>query len=55
MCMGWGWYIQNDMQLFVVSILLLFVYSKSPKISKLLTLLLTLGSLIWTFVWTYKE
>lgn len=53
MCMGWGWYIQNDMQLFVVSILLLFVYTKSSLISKLLTLLLTLASLIWTFIWTY--
>lgn len=29
MCMGWGWYIQNDMQLFVFCILILLIYSKS--------------------------
>ena len=27
--MGWGWYIQNDMQLFIYCILILLVYSKS--------------------------
>lgn len=28
-CMGWGWYLQNDMQMFVYSIFLLLIYSKS--------------------------
>lgn len=29
MCMGWGWYIQNDMQLFVLCLLILMIYSKN--------------------------
>lgn len=29
MCMGWGWYIQNDMQIFIFSLLILLIYTKS--------------------------
>lgn len=29
MCMGWGWYLQTDMQLFVYCIFILLIYSKS--------------------------
>ena len=28
-CMLWGWYLQNDMQMFVYSLFLLLIYSKS--------------------------
>lgn len=29
MCMGWGWYLQNDLQLFLLSMLILLVYRRS--------------------------
>lgn len=29
MCLGWGWYLQNDMQIFIVSMLYIFVYAKN--------------------------
>lgn len=54
-CMGWGWYLQNDMQLFLVSLILLFVYSIKPIVSKILIGLLSLGAIIFTYVWTYDH
>jgi hypothetical protein len=27
--MGWGWYLQNDMQIFVFSMLFVFLYTKN--------------------------
>jgi hypothetical protein len=29
MCMGWGWYLQNDMQIFIVSMFFIFLYTKN--------------------------
>lgn len=29
MCMQWGWYLQNDMQLFIFCMVILAIYSKS--------------------------
>ena len=29
MCMGWGWYLQNDMQMFIYSMLILVIYNSS--------------------------
>lgn len=28
MCMGWGWYLQNDMQIFVFSLVFILLYTK---------------------------
>ena len=53
--MGWGWYLQNDIQLFILSMALLLVYSIKPIICKGLIGLLTVLSLIFTFVWTYQN
>lgn len=53
MCMGWGWSLQSDIQLFLLSIGLMMVYSKYPFMSKTLILFLTGASLLWTFIWTY--
>ena len=50
MCMGWGWYLQNDMQIFIVSMLFLFIYSQSKFASKLSLPILSLLSLILNFV-----
>ena len=29
MCMAWGWYLQNDMQIFVFSLFFIFLYMKN--------------------------
>lgn len=29
MCMGWGWYLQNDMQIFAFSLIFILLYSKN--------------------------
>ena len=31
MCMGWGWYLQNDMQIFIASIPILYLYNTKRK------------------------
>ncbi len=50
MCMGWGWYLQNDMQIFILSIPILFLYSRNRKASFILIQVLILLSLIYNFV-----
>ena len=50
MCMGWGWYLQNDMQIFIFSIPILFVYSRHRKVSFIIIQLLILLSLIYNFI-----
>jgi hypothetical protein len=50
MCMGWGWYLQNDMQIFIFSIPILYLYCRNRKISFALIGLLTTLSLIFNFV-----
>ncbi len=52
-CMGWGWYLQNDMQLFIISLFFLFIYALKPLLSKILILLAIIASCIFTFVWTF--
>jgi hypothetical protein len=49
MCMGWGWYLQNDMQIFILSIPLLFLYSRSRMGAYLLIQALIGGSLAYNF------
>jgi len=51
-CMGWGWYLQNDIQLFVSSIILLFMYSLNKTLTKILICFLTAASLAYTFAYT---
>lgn len=54
-CMGWGWYLQNDMQLFGLSMGLLFMYSFKPLASKICIVVITLGSLIFTYSYTFRN
>ena len=49
MCMGWGWYLQNDMQIFIASIPLLFLYSKKRNYAFITIGVLILFSLIYNF------
>jgi len=54
-CMAWGWYLQNDMQLFIFSIGLLIIYKYKPLIMKIVVWPLIIGSLVFTFAYTYKH
>ena len=50
MCLGWGWYLQNDMQIFIFSVPLLFLYSKKRKPTYIIIALLILASSIINIV-----
>jgi peptidoglycan/LPS O-acetylase OafA/YrhL len=54
-CMNWGWYLQNDMQLFIFSIILLYVYRLKPIIMKVIVWPLMLGSMVFSFMWTFDH
>jgi hypothetical protein len=54
-CMNWGWYLQNDLQLFIVSIFLLYLYKIKPIALKVLIWPLIIGSIIFTFMWTFNH
>eukprot|EP01123_Difflugia_compressa_P015214 TRINITY_DN842_c0_g2_i1.p1 TRINITY_DN842_c0_g2~~TRINITY_DN842_c0_g2_i1.p1 ORF type:complete len:402 (-),score=44.85 TRINITY_DN842_c0_g2_i1:27-1133(-) len=51
-CMPWGWYLANDMQLFVITPLLLWVYRKNKTIFALIVaaLLITSYSLVGSII-----
>jgi hypothetical protein len=48
--MGWGWYLQNDMQIFIFSIPILYLYSRNRKLSYILIQAIIVLSLIYNFV-----
>ena len=52
MCLGWGWYLQVDFQLFVASIFLVYFYSKSKKGFFSIISVLSILSTIYVFVYT---
>jgi peptidoglycan/LPS O-acetylase OafA/YrhL len=54
-CLGWGWYLQVDFQLFLACLALLFIYYRSKMASFLLALLLSIGSTIFVIVYTYRH
>ena len=53
--MGWGWYLQNDMQLFIYSIFMMLIYQSKPILAKILICLSMIGSLLFTFFWCYNQ
>ena len=55
MCMGWGWYLQNDMQIFVYSMLLLALYSRSKLYGFMVTTWSILASLTLSMASTYQN
>lgn len=48
--MGWGWYLQNDMQIFIVSIPILLLYNTKRKMSFYLIGFLMVASLVLNFI-----
>lgn len=54
-CMGWGWYLQNDMQLFLFSMFVLLVYHKSRFWSFITLFLSIAGSFAFTMQQCYDR
>jgi len=50
-CYGWGWYLSNDFQMFLITSLLLWMYIRNKKKAKIVISLLICSSL--TFAWIY--
>lgn len=46
MCMGWGWYLQNDMQMFLASVAILAVYAKS-RFWAFVAIFVSIGCSFW--------
>lgn len=53
-CFPWAWYVWVDIQLFVITIPLLYLYSKSKVVSIALIQALTVASLICAYVFAEK-
>jgi hypothetical protein len=51
MCMGWGWYLQNDMQIFVFSVFILFLYG----VSRFWSFMFTFISVCISFAYTMQQ
>ncbi|XP_071804203.1 O-acyltransferase like protein-like [Asterias amurensis] len=53
-CMGWSWYLANDMQFFIISPIILYILHKNSKIGITLIVSLCLGSFgITAYLATY--
>ena len=55
MCMGWGWYLQNDMQLFVYSVFIVLVYSKSRTAGYLAIFFSMAASFAFNMYYTFNH
>lgn len=55
LCIGWGWYLQVDFQLFCLGVLLLYVYSKQRTAFFLTVIFMGIGSSIFVFLYTFFE
>lgn len=51
-CLGWGWYLQVDFQLFLVGVLLIYIYSKKRWASFVAAFVLIALSVAFNFVYT---
>ena len=54
-CLGWGWYLQNDMQLFVYCVFLLAIYSYNKMAGYLSIAWSMLASFAYSMVVTYTN
>lgn len=54
-CLGWGWYLQVDFQLFLLGMLLLYAYSKKRSIFMGVTIFLAVASTTYIYVFTYVK
>jgi hypothetical protein len=55
MCLGWGWYLQIDFQLFIMGVLLIYLYSLRRWVMYMTSLCLAVGSLVFNYIFTFTE
>ena len=55
LCLGWSWYLMNDMQLFIYSMFILLIYSKSKFAGYISIVLSCLFSYYFVFVNTFNK
>ena len=55
MCMNWGWYLQNDMQMFVVSAFFILIYKKNKFFASFSIILTILTSYAYTMSYNYTH
>lgn len=53
-CLGWSWYLQVDLQLFIVSAFILLIYSKHKMAYYIVCYALILGSTILNYIVSYN-
>ena len=54
-CMGWGWYLQNDMQIFIISVFFIYLSSKSRFWSFIAIFATIAASLEYTLEMTFDN
>ncbi|CAD8115428.1 unnamed protein product [Paramecium sonneborni] len=54
-CFGWGWYLSNDFQIFLITPILLIIYAKNKKIGLALIVLLLIGSIFSAYYIAYSH
>ena len=54
-CFGWGWYLANDYQFFIITPFLLILYYKNKKLGWVLSLMLLIVSFFVTFALAYDS
>jgi peptidoglycan/LPS O-acetylase OafA/YrhL len=55
MCLGWGWYLQVDFQLFLLCLLLLFLYQRSKIAMVVISIVSMIASTIFNIAFTYNH
>lgn len=54
MCLGWGWYLQVDFQLFLLSLLLLYLYQRSKVTMIITATVASLASTMYNVGYTFN-
>jgi len=54
-CFGWGWYLSNDFQIFLITPILLIIYAKNKKIGLAIIISLLLGSIFSAYYIAYSH
>ena len=54
-CMAWGWYLQNDMQIFVFSLIFIFIYTKNKRVGYISLIAMAIFGLVFNYVEVVKR
>lgn len=49
-CMAWGWYLQNDMQIFVFSLIFIFIYTKNKRVGYISLIAMAIFGLVFNYI-----